>query len=995
MASQWQVECPERAIGRQRRTTCESKDKSRRNHVDSYRPQSTNDANICSTLRGKRGALRLIGVFSLCTLAATEVLALDTKRSINQFTQRRWSMAEGLPQVSATAIVQDNDGYLWIGTFGGLVRFDGARFEHVDGDGSCNARIVALAVGHDGSILVGTQRSGLCRVVAGKLTRADLPGGLEIGGVPDIEAASNGIVRLATARGLVTIDGSRVTRVTVANGLPDESVRAIATHRDGSVWVGTRRGLCIAREAVCDGPGWSAAFKDIAVEAIHHSASGASWIGTARGLYQVKDGRAASVLAEAGAAVQAITEDHDGGLWVGLSPGGLRRILPRIESLTGLDPNTGDSIADILEDREGNLWIGTAGAGLVKLGEGAAIGFSLQQGQSFILAMPIVAEGGGRAWVGTRCGGLARIEPAGVTFHGAREGLGNVCIESLQRDTRGTLWIGTFRAGLHRMDDGSIRKAGDPPSPDRSVRAIVEGKDGHLLIGTDNGLFRFDRDAHRFELVEGTASLDIHALDIDEGGAIWIGTLTGVRILRAGQVEVVTRQQGLSNDAVRAIHRDAAGVAWIGTYGGGLNRMEGQRIFAYGPEHGLPDRFVSKIIEDRWGRLWLSGNRGVTRMARSELDAVAKGLQPSVVANVFDATDGMPATETVGGGQPAGALDADGKIWIPTVGGLAIFDTSSESSNAVAPLVRIEKVLVDGVEIDRASGPVVLQSGARNLEIHYTGLSFRAPEKVRFRYRISGFDDRWFEAGTRRVAYYPVIPSGDLDFRVIAANEDGVWNEQGAGFTFRTTPRFVETWSFWGLSAAALSAAWGTVLLIRTRTAAARERTLQREVAKRTAELAKLHEDLQAANRELADLASTDGLTGLANRRTFDAHLEREWRRAMRSGTEIGLLMIDVDRFKAFNDRYGHALGDEALRTVSRVLGETIQRAGDLVARYGGEEFAVILVSSNACRCRSGWHAARGHRARRGHHQRRAGVRVARDRQLTGHPPEERRRPAL
>lgn len=327
-----------------------------------------------------RGVLWLIGVCSMGAVAATNLLALSPSQGIEQFTQRRWSLAEGLPQVSATAIVQDADGYLWVGTFGGLVRFDGARVELVEGDGSCSSRIVSLALGHDGSIWVGTQRSGLCRVVAGKLARVDLPGGLEIGGVPDIEVASNGIVRLATARGLVTIDGSRVTRVSVADGLPDESVRAVASHPNGSVWAGTRRGLCIVRDAVCEVPDWSAPFKDVAVEAIHHSASGASWVGTARGLYQVRDGRAEVVLAVASAAVQAITEDRDGGVWVGLSPGGLRRILPRIESLTGLDPNTGDSIADIFEDREGNLWIGTAGAGLIKLGESAAVGLSLQQG---------------------------------------------------------------------------------------------------------------------------------------------------------------------------------------------------------------------------------------------------------------------------------------------------------------------------------------------------------------------------------------------------------------------------------------------------------------------------------------------------------------------------------------------------------------------------------------------------------------------------------------
>lgn len=899
-------------------------------------------------LNAKGGALWLIGVLAMAAVAATNLLALSPSQGVEQFTQRRWSLAEGLPQVSATAIVQDGDGYLWVGTFGGLVRFDGVRFELVEG-GGCSSRILSLAAGPDGSLWVGTQRSGLCRLVQGKLAPVELPGGVETGGVADIEIASDGRVRVATAHGLVTIDGSRISRVSVAGGLPHESVTAIAERRDGSVWVGTRAGLCILRDLACEVPDWSAPFSDVPVEAIHHSASGASWVGTGRGLYKVVDGRAEKVFGEPGrASVQAITEDRDGGVWIGLAPGGVQRILPRLESLTGLDPNTSDSVAELFEDREGNLWIGTAGSGLVKLGQGAAVGVSLRRERELFPALPIVTEGGGRAWVGARCGGLAQVEPGRVTFHGAREGLANACVESLLRDSRGTLWIGTFRRGLYRMDrDGSIRKAGDPPTLDRAVRALVESKDGRLLVGTDNGLFRFDRDAHSFELVAGTASLDINSVVVDEDGAIWIGSLTGCRILRAGQVEVVGREQGLSNDAVRAIHRDAAGVVWIGTYGGGLNRMEGKRIFAFGPKEGLPDRFVSRIIEDGQGRLWLSGNRGVTRVPRSELDAVARGLQASVVASVFDATDGMPATQTIGGGQPAGAIDVDGKVWIPTVAGLAVFDTRGERSDLVQPPVRIEKVLVDGREVDRASGPVVLPVGSRNLEIHYTGLSFSASEKVRFRYRLAGFDDRWVEAGTRRIAYYPVIPSGDLDFRVSAANEDGVWNDAGANFTFRMEPRFVETWAFWVLCAAVFSAAWGGALVIRTATAARRERALHEEVAKRTAELSNLYEDLQRANRQLENLASIDDLTGLANRRTFDARLDREWRRAIRSGTEVGLLMVDVDRFKAFNDRYGHALGDEALRSVAQVLGGTIQRAGDLAARYGGEEFGVILASSN------------------------------------------------
>jgi diguanylate cyclase (GGDEF)-like protein len=267
-------------------------------------------------------------------------------------------------------------------------------------------------------------------------------------------------------------------------------------------------------------------------------------------------------------------------------------------------------------------------------------------------------------------------------------------------------------------------------------------------------------------------------------------------------------------------------------------------------------------------------------------------------------------------------------------------------TNRLPPPVLVEQILLDGEPLD-LSGPVVLPPRARNLEIHYTALSFVAPEQLRFKYHLEGFDQEWIDAGTRRVAYYPLIPPGEHRFRVIAANEDGVWNETGAHFTFLAEPGLERTpWPYLIGAAVLALLAW---LLIRRRMRAARlrEAALEQEVQHRTEELLDTKRDLEEANRILRQLAVEDPLTGVANRRAFEERLDQEWRRAARERHPLGILMIDVDRFKAYNDALGHAKGDECLIRVAQTLAGSLRRAGDLLARYGGEEFAAILPDTD------------------------------------------------
>jgi diguanylate cyclase (GGDEF)-like protein len=331
---------------------------------------------------------------------------------------------------------------------------------------------------------------------------------------------------------------------------------------------------------------------------------------------------------------------------------------------------------------------------------------------------------------------------------------------------------------------------------------------------------------------------------------------------------------------------------------------------------------------------------------KSELDDFAAGRRATVSSVSF--ADGMRSSEANGGNQPAGCVLRDGRILFPTIKGIVSIDPRRIFNNPQPP-----PVLVEGVTVNDKSFAAVaddharLAPGAERLEFHYAALSFLDPERVRFKYKLEGFDPDWIDAGTRRVAYYTNLAPGKYLFRVIACNNDGVWNETGAAFGFEIAPHFYQTFAFHCLLV--LLAVGLVLLIIRLRLGALRrrERELVSLVKERTQQLEDANSALVDANAQLQNLSSTDSLTGIANRRAFDAFLNREWRRALREQTPLTLLLLDIDRFKQLNDTYGHQAGDECLRRAANVIAGIFKRSSDLVARYGGEEFAVVLCFTN------------------------------------------------
>jgi diguanylate cyclase (GGDEF)-like protein len=874
--------------------------------------------------------------------------------------ERRWTLEDGLPQSSVNAVAQDGEGYLWLATYGGLARFDGVRFEvfaHADHPHLPSDRLLSLATDAAGTLWVGTERSGLTALEDGLATLFEPADGRPLDGVEALDAGPSGNLWIGSNRGLVRHGPGGSRRWRRGDGLPSDRVMSVLETSGGELWVGTDSGV-VRRRGDDFEPVLDDVFAATPVQALLEDRDGAVWIGGHRGLYRWRDGATLRVpLGAAAGRVKAILQDRDGGLWVGLDPGGLVRVLDPGAAQPGkVEARSDLNVTALHEDTEGNLWIGTTGGGLRELSRGAAIAFG-QPGESLAApVVPIVPDGAGGIWAGLNCGGVVHLDAARRSQrYAAADGLTNTCVWSLLRDPEsGRLWIGTSGGGLYVMPPGQAagdgRRAvslGGPPSAENHVQALYRAADGELLAGTDEGVFRVlgDGPGARFERLPGTAALHVVYLGEDVAGDLWIGTLNGAYVRRAGDASPMPLSPQLAGISVRTMRHDAEGT-WLGTYGHGLYRWAGGQLHHLGPPQGLPENVVSFLAEDRRGRMWLTGNRGVYRLEREALDGVVKGRRIAVEAVHFGADDGMLSSECNGGGQPTGLLTEDGDLWVPTGRGVARFDTSAHVRNPAPPRVHVEAVTVDGVAHDPRR-PVSLPAGARNLEIRYTGLSFTDPEGVRFRYRLEGRDRGWLEAGDRRTAYYPFLPAGENRFHVIAANADGVWNLEGASFGFTVEPRFVQTWLFWALGALAVAGISGAAAWLRLRGLRHRERQLASEVAGRTLELEETQARLRSANRRLARLATVDSLTGVPNRRGLMERLDAEWRRAIRHRRPLGLLMIDIDHFKRYNDLHGHPAGDRCLRRVAELLTAALRRADETLGRYGGEELAAVVPDTS------------------------------------------------
>ncbi|HEY5914095.1 MAG TPA: two-component regulator propeller domain-containing protein [Verrucomicrobiae bacterium] len=822
-----------------------------------------------------------------------------------------WQTDDGLPQNSVHAIAQTPDGYLWVGTRGGLARFDGVRFTAVDdpdASGLAHAWVTALAVSRDGTLWIGTEGLGVFRFRESRYTRLSQFNGLPSDQVRCLLEDGDGQMWVGTERGLAAYRQGYLTNFTVAQGLGDNSVRALSEGGDGLLRAATKRGLSTLGKkgraagrklgtGKAPGPMDESVFSTVtfaggwnrnALRAVHQDRRGTLWMGSADGLHCLKSGgawdagRVNETGVEAGGMghlyttaeglpdhiVNCVFEDGSGQIWVG-TYGGLARIVDgHVHPWPNREAVFGDLVNTVMADREGNLWVGGRD-GLYRLNPARFTTFTTQQGLSGNNVISVLEDQTSDAmWLGIWGGGVNLLEGNKVTVF-PETNIARDSVLSLCQTRDGKLWIGMdFVGGLNSLA-GEVRTAyplqtGLISAP---ICVIHEDREGALWVGTREGLNRVSKDKiDTYGVTNGLAANSVEAICEDAKGNLWVGTEGGL-----SRWNLSTFDRLPTSKPVSALHPDADGTLWVGTRGGGLNRLRGGKLRAYTTRDGLFSDEVYEILEDDLGFFWMSCRQGIFRVAKRDFDELDRGAKKTLACTAFGKADGLVSVQCNGVAKPAGWKARDGRLWFPTIRGVVRVE-SRIGTNEKPPPVVIEEIRADkklqprglaGMRSSRQAGEAAVEQiriapGRGELEIRYTALSLQAPEKNRFKYVLEGADSGWNDAGPERVAHYNNLGPGSYWFRVVACNNDGVWNHTGAAVALVLLPHYWQTWWFQTGVAASLCLLLGVVYRLRI----ARLREIERlrvEIA------ANLHDDVGARLTKVAMI------TEQVDRQTADA----------------------------------------------------------------------------------------------------------------------------
>ncbi|HLK69324.1 MAG TPA: two-component regulator propeller domain-containing protein [Bryobacteraceae bacterium] len=751
----------------------------------------------------------VVGLFAVSLHAASITRSDPLAR---EYSHRVWRVQDGLPQNAIRVISQTSDGYLWIGSPGGLVRFDGSRFFVFDRSNTPAFRdesILALCPAADGSLWIGLEGGGLLRYQNQSFRAYGPAEGLTNGFVRALYEDRSGILWIGTDRGFFRLVRGKIERLDGQGTLPITAVTGISAGQDGTIWVAAGVGMLTVEggqvhRVLSEGKPVTG------VRSVYPRSNGEVWFSTAAGVQRLDGSMVHTDPRLEGVRALTMCDDHGGNLWIGTLGGGLVRVgangVAFYRASRALPDTT---IAAIFEDREQNLWVGTHD-GLLRLNKSLVETFTREDGLADDNVSTIYDGRNGLLWITTITGQIYRREHGTLSLFRLPDSLSHVHARTVFEDSKGALWIGTEDEGLIRVAGGAFTHFTTRDGlRNNNVRVLHEDRRGDLWIALGSGLSRWDGTRfHSYYVEDGLAYGSVRVLAEDHKGDLLVGTDGGLNRVHDGRFVVDPNFAPLAGERIWALHEDSDSTLWVGTRGGGLFRIAEGKLSRFTTREGLLSNTIYRILEDGNRNLWWSGPAGVFSASRDELKRVAEGLAagatavPSrAIAGVaYGTAEGLESTQMNGGFGLAGCRTSMGEIWFPSVKGAVRIDPNLARASKPSPVL-IEAITAD----DRAiplSGDIQIRPGHGKLEIHYTACSLLSPERTRFQYRLEGFDEGWTAGSSDRVAHYTNLPHGQYRFRVVATDSVAPQQASEAAVSFTWDPHLYETAWFYGLCAA-------------------------------------------------------------------------------------------------------------------------------------------------------------------------------------------------
>lgn len=767
-----------------------------------------------------------------------------------------------LPNSSVTAITQTPDGYLWVGTFNGLARYDGLRFvtfDPLNTPALGHARIQDLFLDDQGTLWINTYRGGLTSCRDGVFRREwegrggfDTRTSLAVSSTNELIFVTQAgeVLRRRAGRTdsrtnwtILTPEGTRLAfqcadregalwfltrdwRIVRLVGqefrdLPPEvrppgnRVLALAKDTAGRVWAGTDQGIGLWNGKRFETMTPTNGESSIEASYLLPTRDGGAWV-LSGGRLRKQVGRRwvaeatewKDLLGSASGRAMGMHEDPDGGVWFNHYGNGLFHITPagRFQRFTSELGLPSDRVWTWFQGREGDVWVGLDRGGLAHLRDRRFQVLNPPEGQPARAALSVCEDAAGTVWFGTSGGGLCRWSDGNVEACPVGGDPSANFVFSVFAQAGQGLWL-SASAGedLFVFQNNRLQRA---PGEVHGVKAILVDRSGRVWTGTKAGLSWWTPVARRsFGAGEGMSASAVRALAEARDGRIWCGADDGTLYrCEPARLETFRPSDALAGQPIWSLRADDDGTVWAGTFRAGLLRFRDGKFARLTTDHGLPSDVISEILDDGRGHLWLGTYKGICRVARAALHACLDGQARQLDCVTYGRLDGLPTLECSGGYQPACWRGHDGQLWFATVKGLVSVKPEDLKPNRVPPPVVIEELRVDGERLPLNTGGVVVPPGRKQFEFRFTALSLVVPDSIRFRYQLKGVDTDWVEAGTRRTANYAHLPAGDYQFQVLACNNDGVWNRTGSLLAFTVQPYFYQTWWFLALTGAVIVA---------------------------------------------------------------------------------------------------------------------------------------------------------------------------------------------